>query len=70
MSIHPQRVKSKKRGKRQCELKRRGISAEQIHQQAVSILESNLTLFRPPEAEYDKESILSVLLYAPAHGSS
>ena len=45
MSTHPQRVKSKKRRKRQYKLERRGISAEQVHQEALSILESNLTIY-------------------------
>ena len=70
MSTDPQRVKSKQRRKHQRKIERRGISAEQIHQEAMNILDANLPIFRPAEAEYDKESILSVLLYTAASGSS
>lgn len=70
MSTRPHPTDSINARRRQKNINKRGICASEVHQEALTVLEATLTIYRPPEADYDKASVLSVLLYAAATASA
>jgi len=55
---------------RQRNINKRGICAQEVQQEALDVLDTTLKIYRSPEASYDKDSVVSVLLYAAATSSA
>jgi putative transposase len=70
MLTHPHTINYIDARRRQRNIKKRGICAQEVHQEVLDVLDTTLTIYRPPEASYDKDSVISVLLYAAATSSA
>lgn len=70
MLTYPHTIDDIDARRRQRNIKKRGICAQEVHQEALDVLDTTLKIYRPPEASYDKDSVLSVLLYAAATSSA